>query len=144
MDKQHNVKSTLFSFLGYHVDSMGFERNHQYVPQETIDIEFNISVGVEVNTQERMAIVSLEADVFDNAIDQNYPFSIRVKISGGFQTEAEHTEQELANLGELNGTATLFPFLRSIIANLCVQANTPPVMLPLVNVYNLIQQQRNK
>lgn len=143
MDKHEKVKSKI-RFLGYQVDEIQFKKNNQFHTQDKLTVDFGISVGVDVDIELKRVIVMLEANVFENATEKNYPFSLDVKINGGFETEEDITQEELVKIGEINGTATLFPFLRSIVAGICSQANVNPVMLPLVNVYNLVQENKDQ
>lgn len=144
MDKLERIKSNV-TFLGYRVDEITYLSNPQFQTNEdNITVDFNVSVGVNVISDERTVIVSLEAKLFRDYINNNYPFSLSIKISGGFLAEEQLKEDELKQLGEINGTATLFPFLRSIVAGICSQANVNPVMLPLVNIYSLIKEQKTQ
>lgn len=142
MDKLEKIKSNI-AFLGYKVDEIKYLANPQFQNNgEEITVDFHVSVGVNVIPDEKTVIVSLEAILFRDHITNNYPFSLFIKISGGFLAEEQLSADKLKELGEINGTATLFPFLRSIVAGVCSQANVNPVMLPLVNIYSLIKEQR--
>ncbi len=142
VQNEQGIKSTRVSFLGYNVQNINFQLNPGFVPSGSVDIEFTVNVGVETNLNERKIVVMLEASVFNDATKKNYPFSVSVKLNGVFEVDRETTEDELRQIGEINGTAALFPFLRSTLAGICQQANQPAVMLPLVNVYNMIEQQK--
>lgn len=142
MDKLKKIKSKV-AFLGYRVDEITFKANDQFESEnKEISINFDISAHVNIIPEDRTVVVTLEATVFKDLIENSYPFSMRIKLSGGFQSEDDILPEQLSELGEINGTATLFPFLRSIIAGVCAQANVTPVVLPLINIHSLIQEQK--
>lgn len=90
----------------------------------------------------RKATVTLHSTVFDKAKERNYPFSLAISVEGLFSTSENVQRDELFRLGEINGTATLFPFLRSVIADITRTANVDPLILPLVNIYRLVETQK--
>jgi len=143
MDKLKKIKSKV-AFLGYRVEEISFQANDQFVSEnKEISINFDITAHINIIVEERMVVVTLEATVFKDPIENSYPFSMAIKISGGFQSEDDISPEKLGELAEINGTATLFPFLRSIVAGVCAQANVSPVVLPLINIYSLMQEQKN-
>lgn len=144
MDKLKNITSKV-AFLGYRVEKISFEMNDQFEGgDKEISLDFEIHANVNVIAEEKTVVVTLETTVFNEHMDDSYPFFMAIKISGGFKTEDDITPEKLSELGEINGTATLFPFLRSIVAGVCAQANVSPVILPLLNIYSLIQEQKTK
>lgn len=142
MDKP-NIESE-FKFLGYQVNNIRLTTNSLFHNADSITIDFDFTIGTSVNVEERKVQVTLGTVVFPDADQKNYPFSLEIMLTGVFQSEETLPIEDLERFGEINGTATLFPFLRSIIAGVCVNANFPAIMLPLINVYNFIEEQKNK
>lgn len=142
MDKP-NFESE-FKFLGYQVSTISLTTNFLFENADPIDIDYNFTVGTSMDVEERKVKVTLGTALFPDANKNNYPFSLEIMLTGIFQSEKILPIEELERFGEINGTATLFPFLRSIIAGVCVNANFPAIMLPLINVYNFIEEQKNK
>lgn len=141
MDKP-NIESD-FKFIGYQVNNINLTTNEQFQnSDDPINVNFRFTVSTGVKIEEQKVKVSLGAIVFPDANENNYPFSLEVIITGTFQSEKELMFEELEKFGEINGTAALFPFLRSTVANVCMNANYPPVMIPLINVYNFIKNQK--
>jgi len=140
MDKP-NIESD-FKFLGYQVNNISLTTNPLFQNSNPIDLNFNFTVSAGTDAEERKVQVTLGTTLFPDANQNNYPFSLEVMITGVFQSEKNLSIEELERFGEINGTATLFPFLRSIIAGVCVNANFPAIMLPLINVYNFIEEQK--
>lgn len=140
MDKP-NVESK-FKFLGYQVNNISLITNPTFQNVNPIDIDFNITVGTSMNVEERKVQVTLGTVVFPDANKKNYPFSLEITLTGLFQSEENLAIEALEHFGEINGTAALFPFLRSTIAGVCVNANFPAIMFPLINVFNFIEEQK--
>ncbi|QJC53038.1 hypothetical protein HGI30_16625 [Paenibacillus albicereus] len=51
-------------------------------------------------------------------------------------------EEEIQELCENNTLAILFPYLRSAISDISLKANTQPIILPTINIYALIEDQK--
>jgi preprotein translocase subunit SecB len=62
--------------------------------------------------------VKIQTSVFENAKENNYPFSLQIGITGFFSTQDKISEENFKKFLEINGTTALFPFLRSVIATL--------------------------
>lgn len=131
-----------FKFLGYQVNNICLNTNTQFQNTDPIEVKFNFTVGTSTDVENRKVQVNLGTTLFPEANQNNYPFSLEVTLTGVFQSEKSLSEEDLGRFGEINGTATLFPFLRSIVAGVCVNANFPAIMLPLINVYNFIEEQK--
>ncbi|MCK9526101.1 MAG: protein-export chaperone SecB [Limnochordia bacterium] len=141
MDK--HVQST-FRFNGYRVKNIQFYMNEEFEPRQPIEIDFAIDIEIGLTEDCDKATVILHSRVFEHAVEHDYPFSLAVSIEGLFSSSENVTHDELMELCEINGTATLFPFLRSVVADITRAANVDPLILPLVNVYQLIQTQKEQ
>ncbi len=141
MDKPNSIES-VFKFEGYQVNKIEFHSNDLFQNSEPVGVESNFSIGIDVEEEKNEVRVTLGIELFPNADENNYPFNMNIALTGIFSGENEQSYEELQKLGEINGTAILFPFLRNIVSSVCVNANFPPIMLPVINVYNLIKQQK--
>ena len=45
---------------------------------------------------------------------------------------------------EVNGTAILFPYLRSIITTITSSMGIQPIILPTMNIVKMIKEKKNK
>jgi preprotein translocase subunit SecB len=141
MDKQ--IVSA-FRFDNYRVDSIEFKFNDNFTNQESIDIDFGVGVELALHETEQKGKVTLHARIFPDAKDKNYPFTLEVSVTGLFSAETTFSKEELGKFIEINGTTALFPFLRSVVADITRAANTDPLILPLMNIHNLIKQQKEQ
>lgn len=140
MDKQ--LKS-VFVFESYKVNNIDFSINEKFNNPEPLEIEFSVEVEVGLHESLPKGKVTLISKLFQDAEINDYPFSLTVSLSGYFAIEdPTMSKEQLYNFCELNGTAALFPFLRSIIADITKVANTEPLILPLINIHNLIKKQK--
>jgi preprotein translocase subunit SecB len=109
---------------------------------EAIPLQHSIEVVVSASEDLHRGKVTLNSRVFENAEQSNYPFSLEVSLTGYFSTTEIMTREELGRFCEINGTAALFPFLRSAIADVTKAANFQPLLLPLMNIHNLVEQSK--
>ena len=76
------------------------------------------------------------------AIDNSgneFPFSANIMISGTFLLENWQNENNM-NLVKNNATAILFPFLRTLLYTITMNANVPPYVLPVMNIVELFKE----
>lgn len=142
MDKQ--IKS-IFIFENYIVNKINFEKNTEFNFNKPIDLDFTVNINVAIEDTAPRGRVTLDANVFSEALKEGYPFSLFVSLTGSFAVaDNSMTKEQYSKFCELNGTAALFPFLRTIIADITKTANLPPLMLPLINVQNLVENQNEE
>ena len=88
------------------------------------------------------AIITIDCIIFENAIENDYPFTLEITIVGNFEVEGEIEHEDFMRFCELNGTAVLFPYLRGAITNITGSTNLIPLVLPLVNISNFDKKNR--
>lgn len=138
MRNQDTVKSSLI-FQDYVVNDVEFKLNKEF-KEEPITINFNISKNVVFNEKEpTIAYVTINTVVFENAEENNYPFSLKVSIEGKFEVK-EASKEEKEYLVNINAVAILFPYVRSLISTYTANANVPPLILPPINVTKMIDE----
>ena len=83
--------------------------------------------------------VTLSARV--GAEDDTMPFTAFVSLTGSFTVPEKENAQELM---EVNGTAILFPYLRAVMSQLTAAANIPQVILPTVNLVQMLNKRKSE
>jgi len=142
MDKQ--IKS-VFIFENYIVNKIDFDLNSDFNYSKSIDLDFSIDINIALAESPLAGKVTLNTHVFNKAHQEDYPFSLFVSLTGSFSvTDESMTKEQFIKFCQLNGAAALFPFLRSIIADITKVANFPSLILPLINVHNLIDSQNKE
>ncbi|HBK67411.1 MAG TPA: hypothetical protein DDZ91_02100 [Firmicutes bacterium] len=135
----YDIKSNL-RFINYVVNEIRFKYNDQF-KMESVKINFNVKKNIAYNEQNNSAVVTLDVNVFDDCVENNYPFSFYVRVSGFFEvTNLESKDEKM--LIEANAIAILFPYVRSLISSFTVNANVSPLILPPINVLKLFQKEQ--
>ncbi|WP_145333371.1 protein-export chaperone SecB [Paenibacillus xylanexedens] len=128
-------------FMGYKILKISFQNNlsHGREPQE-ID---GISLGHEVKISANKIVVDIDCSIGEeNADDSVY---VSVMLQGYFGLDYEKTgafdEGTLRDICTRNTLSILFPYLRSVISNVTLNANIDPIIIPTINVNALIDNQ---
>lgn len=145
MDK---FKSFLI-FHNYFIDELIFSRNLSYEKKIDADvIKGNFRVEYHPTGMKNKIIVSVTTKLFDEDFSkEENPFYLYLTVSGYFEfnDEDKKVENKLADrVLKANSVAILFPYIRSIITNITASANIPPVVLPPINTYKLIDVKENQ
>lgn len=74
--------------------------------------------------------------------DENKSF-IEIKCLAIFQFEENLTFEEIPPYFYINSIAILFPYIRSFVSTVTLQANIPPIVLPTMNLSNLGEPLKN-
>jgi preprotein translocase subunit SecB len=127
------------TFTGYRIDKIEYEINPNFQFREPLQVNFSLGASISVqDSEQKTAAITLNCNVFENAEQNNYPFTLIISITGGFIFSGDIDEEGFFNFCKTSGTAILFPFLRSAVANITANANMQPLMLPVINVHNFL------
>lgn len=132
-----NISSAL-KFREYIVKEVNFKLNDSFSNRADVPIRFGIEKKIEA-IDNRMN-VALEVVVFPEAVLNDYPFEIKVKIFGIFETIGGQLTEKF----ETNAIAILYPYVRAIISTYTAQANVPALILPPINVNSLMKDEKLK
>ncbi|MGD0621066.1 MAG: protein-export chaperone SecB [Thermacetogeniaceae bacterium] len=132
-----------FQFDGYKVEHIDYIWNSGFELKEPITVTLAMNVDIGLNDEFTKGSVKIQTSVFENAKENNYPFSLQIGITGFFSTQDKISEENFKKFLEINGTTALFPFLRSVIADITRVANLePPLLMPLINIHALSVMQK--
>ena len=138
MDKQIIGK---INFNSYLVDTLRFEINTDFVATENIELELSFNRNIVIDPDNHNAVIRLACTIYDNYKEKNYPFYIFVQIRAIFKYESEMSLEETKNMLETNGIAIVFPYLRSIISVVTANAGLPPLIIPTINIIEMLKTQ---
>lgn len=145
MDK--NVVSK-FNFINYKITKLNYIDNTEFCDENSVEIEFDITTKIGISEDNKNAKIELSLIIFDEPEKNNYPFSIEIVMEGYFMMESNYEEKvsknELYRYCKINGTATLFPYLRAAVSDITRICNVTPLVLPLINIYNLVDRSKVK
>ncbi len=122
----NNSVSSL-KFVNYVVDRVEFYNNPEFEADE-VSIKFDIRPEYIEEDGDLMLI--LDVDVFKNAVANNYPFELSVKMIGYFKLEGDGDINRYRN----NALAIMYPYIRSLVTGYTANSNVTPLILPVINV----------
>ena len=127
---------SVLKFIKYEVDEINYKKNEKFMmDKEGTSIDFKITPII--SGKEKNMSVELVVDVFENALENNKPFEMKVHLTGYFITEGENPE-----IFKANAIAILYPYVRAIVSTYTANANITPLILPAINVNKLIEDQK--
>lgn len=139
-----DAQSRTFKFERYYVESIEFRHNERFHYQKPLDLDVEFGVELGVAPDKSQGFVLITTEIFSDAEENNYPFTLDLSIRGIFSTDGELSAEEFRRFLEINGTAVLFPFLRSTLADVTRSTGHEPLVLPLMNIYNLMKGKEDK
>jgi len=137
-----NIKSTL-KFIDYYINKIEFYNNEEF-EEAPVKIDFKITKKIEyLEDEDNTFLVTLNTKIFENAKENNYPFTMNISLTGIFEIDNDDVKNR-KNFAEVNSVAILFPYLRAIISTYSANANIQPLILPPVNVVKMIQEEEDE
>ncbi|MGL5050382.1 MAG: protein-export chaperone SecB [Fusobacteriaceae bacterium] len=128
------MSEATLKFLGYDLEKINYERNNLF--DSSIDSEILPKINTMIiykdeSKKEANIILGIK---YDN--ENNLPFSLEVVLRGFFEFNDE--DQKIIFQ---NGTAIMYPYMRSIITDITSKTNYTPIILPTMNFYNLLSKE---
>jgi len=68
-------------------------------------------------------------------------FVLEVSLSGRFEADATAPNMQLEEFLKVNGPAMLMPFIRELVANVTTRSRYGTVLLPAINVVELVRRE---
>ena len=133
------IKSTL-KYIGYTVDNLLFKRNPDF-NEHKVEVLFNVASEVQY-FEENKALVTVTLVIFPDAQKNDFPFSIDLSVTGEFQIENYDPTKD-SKLFEINTVSIMFPYLRALVSTITANANVAPLILPPINVIQLLQNKKS-
>lgn len=125
--------NSCLKFLGYEVKSISFELSDEYGKSTEFKIlpEFRMSLSEPENEIYKVVL----SVAIKNTETNPQPFDLGVIMEGRFTIQMDSEDEVLKQtLLRDNTVAIMFPFVRSIVAQLTSAANVPTLLLPVINV----------
>lgn len=109
-------------------------KDYNFQSEVSLEIDNNIKV-IKMSEEDRTAIVILSLEFFKDRELKEVPFKLEIEIEGMFEwdTELEETSVNLEVLLQENAPAILYSYLRPMITTMSIDANLPPLVIPLMN-----------
>ena len=145
-----------FQFLSYKIDSFHLDVTRDVrslafggvIGPSQIQLSFGLRNPLHISV-DNFYVGGLDVQfslfISDDFSDANRLATGRAGVSGLFRVAAEKLAEETEkNLVRLQIPALLFPFLRSAVSSLLINAGFHGVVIPLINVYELASQVGDK
>ncbi|MEY2195332.1 protein-export chaperone SecB [Neobacillus sp. BF23-41] len=136
----------VMSFEGYQVDSINYEKSNsnQNGNYTKLSPEFFIVKAEKENNDEHFNII-MGVKIDDSDKDNILPFTAEVVVRGfyTFNTEdaVEHNIDDIDDIHIfklVNGSAILYPYLRSVLTDITSKSMHNPIILPTINFNKFI------
>lgn len=114
-------------FLKYIVNEIHFKSNREANGENQFQV--NPNIRVDVRRENNVYLLSITITV-DKSQPTMVPFELVVNVAGSFLVENEGLPADMLD----EGFSFLYPFVRSIVSNLTVNANMPAYFLPVINL----------
>ncbi|NDL67785.1 protein-export chaperone SecB [Anaerotalea alkaliphila] len=133
------IIESVLQFRGYVVNEINFIKTEGYaVPKGgkfNVQPELKSSTIYEGENTYKLTLtlgINMQKDI-------DFPFELFVSMTGIFQFNSQQPETK--GMLEKNTTAILFPYLRTLVSSVTMNANIPPFILPTVNVSKMLEKQ---
>lgn len=131
----------VLQFLDYHV----LESCYRYNPfsdEDSFELspEFDYAIKLDKDNPSD-ALVELGITIGDEHITE-LPLYVRGRIVGRFELKTDSTlsKDDISNFLQVNAVAILYPYLRSLISDVTSKGSEAPVILPTINVVEMMKK----
>lgn len=119
------------------ISKMLFEINKEFVFKDEVQLEMDNNINIIKNSDKQKydSIVILNIGIFTSKNLSDMPFRMNIEVEGHFIWDEKLAEDtlQLDSLLKQNAPAILYSYLRPIITLITVEANMPPLVIPLMN-----------
>lgn len=130
----------LLQFKRFKVLEMVYRDSFKGGFPDTLSPEFGVQIGLN-ESNSRQSMVNLSVEIGEET-DDSY---LKVTIAGIFEfdSDSDVDDDVIYQYYEINGTAILFPYLRSIVSDLSSKGEESPIILPTINITELLQSRND-
>lgn len=133
-----NTNKGVIVFNNYRVKNVIFELNSEY-NQEEVNIDFDIKANVKISENSDSMIVEMKLNIFKDAIEKHYPFTMELVIEGMFTINPEEKGNVIEKY-QGNAMAILFPYARSLVSTYTANSNVSALILPTININKYLKK----
>ena len=120
---------TKFNSLTLMVNEASIKNNNLPVGEFKVNPQIQKKIG-KANSPGNAYVVEVRVEIL-NTPENPFPIDLVASLSGIFNIEGDNVE-EINNFLQLQGFQMVFPYLRSLVANMTANAMMPPIFLPIV------------
>lgn len=120
---------TKFNNLTLMVNEASIKNNNLPVGEFKLNPQIQKKIG-KANSPGNAYVVEIRVEIL-NTPENPFPIDLVASLSGIFNIEGDNVE-DINNFLQLQGFQMVFPYLRSLVANMTANAMMPPIFLPIV------------
>ena len=129
-------ENTVLKMTSYSITSFKYEKNKNFKPKENnIQIPIDFQTGFKKVDEDNL-VAEFTVNIAD---EEKFPFFLNLVLQSGFKSSKWETN---ANQVEVTIASILFPYVRALITSLTATAGEQPIMLPVMNVAEMIKNQQ--
>ena len=72
--------------------------------------------------------------------DVKYPINLYISLKGIFEFDNQDNLQEITHFLKYQGVNLIYPYLRSMVTNLTINAMMAPIILPIVDAFQMFKE----
>ncbi|ARC63911.1 protein-export chaperone SecB [Bacillus licheniformis] len=132
----------VMQFIDYKVLETRFKLNPAIESEEDLEPTFGFQFK---EFEENKALIKVSIELGDIEVSETSMY-VFAEIAGIFQIESEEEIDEVLKkeLFQVNSVAILYPYLRSLVSDLSSKGSNEGILLPTVNVRQLMSQEIEK
>lgn len=111
------------------VNEASIKNNNLPVGEFKLNPQIQKKIG-KANSPGNAYVVEIRVEIL-NTPENPFPIDLVASLSGIFNIEGDNVE-DINNFLQLQGFQMVFPYLRSLVANMTANAMMPPIFLPIV------------
>lgn len=104
------------------------------VPPDKFQYNLNFNSNYSIDTEKQKLIYCLQVKLFEG---------FEISITGIFSTIKGEENLDLTAFSESNAPALIMPFLRQIVHDITSKSPLPPLLLPPINIFALINKKES-
>ncbi len=120
-------------------DKVELVNNHLPVGKFQVDHVIRRDTG---RINEKAFFTQLTLEIKDKP-ELKYPINLHVSIKGIFEFDNTDNLQEITTFLKYQGVNLLYPYLRSMVTNLTINAMMAPIILPIVDAFQMFKEDTN-
>ena len=120
----------VLQFEGYQIEKIIYEKYIETSDENNINVE--VSTGL--NSERDKGKVELSINVLESNENRKLEISLV-----GFFTFSNVDDDKKTEILAINGTAILYPYIRSVASMVTSQDSSPAIILPTVNTINFLK-----
>lgn len=121
-------------------DKVELVNNHLPIGKFQVDHVIRRDTG-RINDKAFFTQLTLE---IKDKLDIKYPINLHVSIKGIFEFDNTDNLQEVTTFLKYQGVNLLYPYLRSMVTNLTINAMMAPIILPIVDAFQMFKEDTNE